>query len=89
MERRRRRRRVRDQKERGKGYFTADDEGDLEALGALCHESFVAGIPRLNWAPWDDLPVLLTDLALVINQDELRGMDDVNSGTRETRRLNA
>jgi hypothetical protein len=77
--RRRRSGRRRDQRERGKGKCTANDEGDLETLGALCHESFVAGIPRLNRAPWDDLPILLTDLSLVVNQDELRGIDDVKS----------
>src|SRR5437764_7018064 len=48
----------------------ADDQADLESLGAFAYIRLVAGVPSLYWAPWADLAIPLHDLALGIHQDQ-------------------
>src|SRR5450830_231289 len=48
----------------------ADDQADLQALGAFAHIGAVAGVPALDRHPGHDLAVLLHDLALVVHEDQ-------------------
>src|SRR5262249_26333595 len=48
----------------------ADDEADLQPLGALRDVGAVARIPALDRAPGHDLAVLLDELPLIVEQDQ-------------------